>query len=439
MSVVEQPTQAEASSGREAARLLRQVRSLADMTSEVAAAHDFPTTSRLLLLTLLGALSATRGVIWLYDRDSEQLLAAVARGLTVEGEALPFGADSACRLRETVTCTDLAEPCGDVPALETIRERWPELAAAVPLVVREELIGLLTVGGKLNRQPYSDSEREIMCTLATIAASGIHSHNLINGLQRANQQLIETQEQLVRSEQLATLGATTAGIAHEIGNPLTSIMGYAVTIKDMAAEMTPELLEEFVQPILDESERLKQILEELKDYAKPKGYETEPVTLSQVIEDSVNFTRYDKLFRRRMEVERIYERDPVVLINRSKIKQVLLNLLKNAAQAMTMAGLDRPPSLIVRVRQEGEWALMSVEDNGPGIPPDKLEKIFEPFFTTKGAQGTGLGLDLCRQIIERHHGKIWVDSRSGEGATFTIRLPVYQETGDGAPPPLAAD
>lgn len=431
MAVAEQTPES-----REAAKLLLNVRSLVDMTAEIAAAHDFSTTARLLLLTLLGSLSATRGVIWLYDRETGLLSASVTRGLTIEDETFNLSEQQVRTLQEIGGTLPLTEATEQFPFLAEIHHRWPELLVTVPLVVREELIGLLTIGGKLNRQPYTDSELELLYTLGTLAASGIYSHNLITGLQQTNKRLVDTQEQLIRSEQLATLGATAAGIAHEIGNPLTSIMGYAITIREMSEEMTPDLLQEFIEPILNESERLKQILEELKDYAKPKGYEMEPVPVSDCIGESTKFTRYDKLFRGKIQVQCIYDSDPVVLINRSKIKQVLLNLLKNAAQAMTMAETGRPPSLSIHVRDEEDSAFMCVIDNGPGIPPDKVDSIWQPFFTTKGAEGTGLGLDLCKQIIERHHGEIWCESTMGVGATFTIRLPVHRP-GEEAEPAAA--
>ncbi len=425
---------------REAARLLRRVRSLADMSAEIAAAHDFATSARLLLLTLLGSLSATRGAIWLSAPDRGRLELAVARGLDLDGESLALAEEEVAALQQAGAAIPM-DPLREGPTvLREVRARWPELVVAVPLVARDEFIGLLTIGAKLSRQEYSQPELELLHTMATMAASGIHSHNLIRGLQQANQQLVEAQEQLLRSEQLATLGATAAGIAHEIGNPLTAILGYAITMREMADELTPELCIDLLQPIVDEAERLKQILEELKDYAKPKGYELEPLPISAVIEDTLRFTRYDRLFRNRVQVRPLYEGDPVVLVNRTKLKQVLLNLLKNAAQAME--GQERPPSITVLAREADGAATIEVIDNGPGIPPNRLDRIWEPFFTTKGTGGTGLGLDLCRQIVQRHGGQIGVESEVGGGTTFTIRLPLADEAGAGetrAPAKWAAE
>jgi signal transduction histidine kinase len=151
----------------------------------------------------------------------------------------------------------------------------------------------------------------------------------------------------------------------------------------------------------------------------------ERVELCDLVEDTLRFTRYDRLFRHRIEVRRVYDAQPVVFVNRSKIKQVLLNLLRNAAQAMH--GQHREPHFEVRVSSDGESGFLSVTDNGSGIPPDRLDKIWQPFYTTKGQEGTGLGLDLCRQICERHHGGISVTSEVGVGTTFTVRLPLRED------------
>jgi signal transduction histidine kinase len=424
------PFAKESFSAKDAGRLLRHVRSLADMSAEIAAAHDFPTTVRLLLLTLLGALSATRGALWLLEEELWSLQIAATRGLSGEGASLTLSPAECTQLLESASPLPISAAQPEPHAiLREVGSRWPELTWAVPLVMREQLVGLIAIGAKLNRQPYSQSELELLATLATMSASGIHSHRLIAGLQVANQRLRDAQEQLIRSEQLATLGATTAGIAHEIGNPLQAITGFAHLIQQMAAEITPGLLNELIEPIVNESERLRLILDELRDYAKPKGYELDPARMSELVDETIRLTVYDPLFRNRVEVSRRLEADPPVRVNRNKIKQVLLNLLKNAAQAMS--NRERPHVILVRVSAKGPAVRIRVCDNGPGIPPAQLDRIWEPFFTTKGREGTGLGLDLCRQIVERHGGRIWAESEVGVGSTFTIELPTDAQSSGG--------
>jgi len=159
----------------------------------------------------------------------------------------------------------------------------------------------------------------------------------------------------------------------------------------------------------------------VQQYWKPKGYEMEDRPLVAVLDEIHSFTRFDSLLRR-VEIRREYADNPVVRLNRDKVKQVLLNLLRNAAQAMA----DPSHGLIrLIVQQEAEYGVVKVIDNGSGMTPQILARIFEPFFSTKGEESMGLGLDICRQIIEQGHGgQIWAESEVGTGTTFTIRLPL---------------
>jgi len=287
--------------------------------------------------------------------------------------------------------------------------------------VRDQLLGLIAVGPKLTRQPYTESELELFFTLAMMLASGIYSHRLIQGLQDANQALRDTQEQLIRAEKLATIGQFAAGIAHEVKNPLTSILGFAGTLQTNADALSPAEVRDYSGIIVDESRRLQSVIEEVRQYSKPKGYMMEPVPLVEIVEDVLSFTRFDTLLRQ-TEIQGEYHAEPVVRLNRDKIKQVLLNLLRNAAQAMKEPG----DGLIrVVVEEEPEYGVVRIIDNGSGMTPETLTRIFQPFFTTKGEEGTGLGLDICRQIIEQGHGgQIWSESELGVGTTFSIRLPL---------------
>jgi signal transduction histidine kinase len=413
---------------RETARLLVNFRALADLSAEIASAHDFSTTARSSLLMVLGALSATRGALLLLDPETSRLEVSVARGVLAE-DAAGFELSQA-DWHELVQCTSsisLQEaPESYLDMASQISRHVPGMLVAAPLVVRDQLLGLIAVGPKLTRQPYTEGELELFFTLAMMLASGIYSHRLIQGLQEANQALRDTQEQLIRAEKLATIGQFAAGIAHEVKNPLTSILGFAGTLQSNAPSLSPEEVRDYSGIIVDESRRLQSIIEEVRQYSKPKGYMMEPVPLLEVVEEILSFTRFDTLLRQ-TEIEREYRADPVVRLNRDKIKQVLLNLLRNAAQAMKAPG----EGLIrVVVEEEPEFGVVRIVDNGSGMTDETLARIFQPFFTTKGTEGTGLGLDICRQIIEQGHGgQIWPESEVGVGTTFSIRLPLASTAG----------
>jgi len=364
--------------------LLHHVRALADMTAELSANHDLTTSSRLLLLTLLGALGATRGGIWLREESGSALHPVATRGREGPGPVIPWRdgyalpSDSPFPLHDPTAPPEVAEP---------LRVGWPELAWASSLMVQGEFLGVVAIGPRLNRQPYSAAQLDLLRTLARMAATGIHSHRLISGLKEANRQLVAAQDQLIRSEQLATLGSTAAGIAHEIGNPLQCILGFAQAIDDEADRLSPAGLRELIRPVIEESERMRQILEELKDHARSRDYELTRLPLVSVVEDALRIVQFDPLLRARVRIDVEAESDPVVLVHPGKLKQVLLNLVRNAAQALQST---EEPRLQIRVSVRPPQALVTVQDNGPGIPTTHLERIWEPFFSTKGHLGTGL-------------------------------------------------
>lgn len=408
---------------RETARLLVNFRALADLSAEIASAHDFSTTVRSSLLMVLGALSATRGALMMLNQASSRLELCVARGVQVDVEDdLPLSeADSEVLIRCS-TAFSLEEPLAALRALASeVSHHLPGMLVAAPLVVREQMLGIIAIGPKLTRQPYSEGELELFSMLAMMLASGIYSHRLIQGLQEANQALRDTQEQLIRTEKLATIGQLAAGIAHEVKNPLTAILGFAGTIQSSAAHLSADEIREYAGIVVDESRRLQSVIDEVRQYSKPKGYMMAPAPLVEVVEETLSFTRFDPLLRQ-IEIRREYHAHPVARLNRDKIKQVLLNLLRNAAQAMRS---PREGLIRVAVDEEAEFGVVRIIDNGSGMPPETLDRIFQPFFTTKGEEGTGLGLDICRQIIEQGHGgQIWPESEVGVGTTFSIRLPL---------------
>jgi signal transduction histidine kinase len=144
-------------------------------------------------------------------------------------------------------------------------------------------------------------------------------------------------------------------------------------------------------------------------------------SLTDVVDMALNIISYDKEAKKR-KIVRAFQASPVLKLNRDQISQVLINLSRNAVQATNDAG-----EIMVRVNQDQQYARVQVTDSGCGITPENLSKIWQPFFTTKGEQGTGLGLDICKRIIEGHDGQISCESTVGEGTTFTIELPLESE------------
>lgn len=225
-------------------------------------------------------------------------------------------------------------------------------------------------------------------------------------------------EQTIQSEKLAEVGRLSAGIAHEINNPLSVITYGAQLI--LREERLGEDLQEVAERIHSEAERLQTLTGGLLSFSRHQGAVKRWVDLNSVVEDVIRLVRY-QFQRQSLKLEASLGDVPGVYVDDNRLKQVLINLMLNSAQAMGKAGrLD----VTTLVPQKG-WVEIRVEDNGPGIPPDVLGKIFDPFFTTKkDGEGTGLGLYICQSIIKEHEGRLRVRSEVGQGACFTIELPV---------------
>lgn len=222
-------------------------------------------------------------------------------------------------------------------------------------------------------------------------------------------------EQLRRADRLSALGELSAGLAHEIRNPLGALEGAVQILK--RPQLPQETRHEFTEMASNEVDRLKVLLTNFLDFARPQPPQrtlTEPKLLLESVSKLASETA--KMAKVRIQIETAGT-EPIY-IDAEQIKQVLLNLVLNAIQAMPQGG-----EVILRGCRSEEATILEVIDQGPGIPPENVERIFDPFFTTR-AQGTGLGLSIAHQIVGRHGGEIVVLNNPGRGATFSIRLPL---------------
>jgi len=225
------------------------------------------------------------------------------------------------------------------------------------------------------------------------------------------------QTQMSRAEHFATLGELAAGLAHEIRNPLAGIAG----VLDIASRDLPETspARNVMEDAKQEAVQINRILTELLDTARPKPPQFRLLDVVGTAEHAVIFARQQAITKRIQIEFEVKEALPPVEHDPAQINQVLLNLLLNAIQSM-----DKPGTIRVMLQQtEDDLVAITVNDEGRGIPPEQLTNIFRPFYTTKG-HGTGLGLSLARRMVESHGGTIGVQSTLGQGARFTIELPV---------------
>jgi len=228
-------------------------------------------------------------------------------------------------------------------------------------------------------------------------------------------------EQLLQASKLSSLGKLTAGISHEIGNPLASISSLVQEIRSlrMRSEADVEFTEESLHTINSHIERIAKIVRSLGDFARISTKEKTASNIAEILDRTINLARYDKRFMNIQLVPHI-EDIPHLRVNPDQMQQVFLNLMLNAIDAMPHGG-----RLVISIKRRGDSVEVIFSDTGIGIDETIIDRVFDPFFTTKPlGRGTGLGLSICYGIIREHNGTISVESKKGEGTTFTIRLPV---------------
>ncbi len=230
-------------------------------------------------------------------------------------------------------------------------------------------------------------------------------------------------QQLLRAQRLCSVGTLASSVAHEFNNILTTIINYAKL--GLRPQCSDASRIEALEKILKGGQRAATIVGGMLGYARNQTVQRELTDLITLIEDVLLLCEKD-LSKHQVKVEKKYHGRPQAPIIRGQIEQILLNLIINARQAMPKGG-----RLVVEVRENNpaHMAEIRISDSGVGIPPDKLRLIFDPFYTTKepdeeGHGGNGLGLSVCRQIIEQHQGRIRVESVVGKGSKFTVKLPL---------------
>jgi signal transduction histidine kinase len=240
-------------------------------------------------------------------------------------------------------------------------------------------------------------------------------------LERMTAELTTAQDQLIRSTRLAAVGRLSAGVAHEIGNPLAAIRGLLDLMQ--AGDLDPEEEREFVGRAQREAERIHHTIRDLLDFSRnepvQEGRVESSADLSEVVSDTVKLIDRQSRFRDIDLALTLDEGLPRVRGDHERLRQLLLNLLFNAADA-----LDGKGRIEVRASSGGGVVQLTVEDDGPGIDREIIEQVFDPFVTTKtSGQGTGLGLAVCHTIVEQLGGAIEVTNREQGGAAFAVRLP----------------
>jgi two-component system NtrC family sensor kinase len=299
----------------------------------------------------------------------------------------------------------------------------------------EAILGIIDIESR-EMNAFSHNDLLAMESLAGILASVVSSANQYQRLQETVRQLRMTETELkarmeaqryaenrlLQAAKLAAVGEMAAGIAHELNNPLTTVTGFSEMVFNDLPEESPHRAE--LEMVMREARRASDVVRRLLDFSRQGAYVRTSADLNEVVNDVIALTRHLIQNSNVNLTLALDETLPWVLMDTNQMKQVLLNLIHNALQAMQGGG-EMTVATNRRERDSRRWVVMSVRDSGVGIEPADQERIFEPFFTTKGEfGGTGLGLSITYNIVTDHGGIMEVLSEAGKGSTFEVWLPM---------------
>ncbi len=316
----------------------------------------------------------------------------------------------------------------------------------LPLTVKEKIFGLITVQS-YNKNAYSTHHLDILKTLASHTSAALYNAQSFATLQNTLTELKMTQQQLIQSEKMASLGELTAGIAHEIQNPLNFVNNFSEVNTELIEEMKTELkagnnedaiaiandIAENEQKINHHGKRADAIVKGMLQHSRSSSGVKEPTDINVLADEYLRLAYHglrakDKSFNATMKTDFDNSIGNINIITQD-IGRVILNLITNAFYAVTEKKKQHAdnyePAVSVSTKKIGDKVEVKVKDNGNGIPQKVFDKIFQPFFTTKPTgQGTGLGLSLSYDIVKSHGGELKVETKEGEGAEFIIQIPV---------------
>jgi signal transduction histidine kinase len=296
--------------------------------------------------------------------------------------------------------------------IETLTMMGSELC--LPLVTKQKLIGVINLGMKGKGEMYTHEDLELLETMSNQATVAIENAKLYEDLTRAK-------VQMQRADRLAALGTLTAGLAHEIRNPLVAIKTFTQLLPTRFDD--DEFRDHFLKVTAGEVDRIASLVTELLDFARPSQPKLNSEDLNQVVEKMALLVDTESHKKNIKILKDLCAALPSVTLDKEQIKQVLLNILLNAVDATpengTISVITRP------LTKNGylDYVQVTIADTGKGIPAEDLEKVFTPFYTTKHT-GSGLGLSISHQIVQEHQGTIEVESKQNVGTTFRINLPV---------------
>jgi PAS domain S-box-containing protein len=421
---------------REAQRRRDVAEVLADVSRELAGTLEVERIAAHVASGIVDLLHVQGAAVCRHDDDGtlHEIAAAgpvspLARGMVLQpGEGV---AGRAVAVRKIVTTTDiLAET--EVVLPPTVRQKVAEHAlgavVAIPMLAHERVIGALVLTDHKGRE-FTPDELQSLQAFADQAALALENASLYATAQDSLTRLRDTQAQLVQAAKMSALGQLVSGVAHELNNPLSVIIGYGQLL---LSREVPQPMRRPVELMVAQGDRMAKIVRNLLFFARQRPPERGAVRLQAVIEQTLAL-RINQLALSGITVETEFAPDlPEITGDAQQLEQVFLNLLLNAEQAILEMRAQGRIVIRTHMREDGGAVCAEVIDDGPGVPLEAQSRIFEPFFTTKSpGSGTGLGLSVSYGIIEEHGGRLSVQSRAGE-TIFALELPATR-------PPVAPE
>ena len=406
---------------------LRHTETLVSVSQAVGATLDLSEVLRRATREMVRALAGDTGVAWLVTPGTEQLvplvgyhvpkdLVAKAPGLTLRRDTPFFGR---LRAHGTLAASDSASgEWADMPMGGLIDHKSILIQ---PMFWKGHVMGGFTVLWTRERHRFSSDEMRLAEGIALQGALAVENSRLFEGVKEQMAELKRTQAQLVQSTKLAAIGELAANIAHEINNPLTTVLGFASFLAERIPPTDP--MREELGLIQEEASRARDIVRDLLQFSRQRDFSPESADVNTVLEQVIAMVRRQGALNAITVQERYAPDLPAVELDVSRIKQVFLNIINNAVYVMPNGG-----SLTIRTEAANGVVRVAFEDTGPGIAPEHRDRIFDPFFTTKPeVSGTGLGLSVSLGIVQSHGGTIEVQTEVGRGSTFTVALPLRLE------------
>jgi signal transduction histidine kinase len=377
------------------------------------------------LRQVVGLFGADQGAVYLLAAETQIVSRAAAFGMHSEYARhfppVPFPADFLEHI-VAVRASVLSQPGLPLPFVFREVQRAEGVRASQMLVLwsRSQPIGLLSLGHRSSKQ-FAPDELNLLATVGNQIAVAVEKLQLYEETRAAYENLSRTQEQLLQSEKMAAVGQLISGVAHELNNPLTAILGYGQLLA--SGQTLSAQGAEYVEKIHKQAQRTHRIVHNLLSFARQHKPERLPVQLNQILEDTLALREYD-LRANNIAVHREFAEDlPQISADAHQLQQVFLNILNNAVDAVLESA--HAGELWLRTSLDAGANRLVVEciDNGRGVKDPA--KVFDPFYTTKPVgKGTGLGLSICYGIVSEHGGEISVRNVTPRGACFTIQIPV---------------